>query len=175
MTYSEIGDLIELNIASGVKIPAIDHREVEMALLNYINDNLPKQFDIKWIYVDSVYLGDNFEVNGLGKNLRLGWALVNGNNGTPPNSAGRMFMNYGGDFTTLNAVAGEKEHILTVSETPVLDIPFTASNADNGDPGSFIITANTQNGGAKKLQTNGGGLAHNNMPPYITLVAIMKL
>ena len=174
MTYSEIGDLIAENLASGIKIPAIDHREVEMALLNYINDNLPKQFDIKWIYVDSVYLGDNFEVNGLGKNLRLGWALVNGNNGTPPNSAGRMFMNYGGDFTTLNAIGGEKDHLLTESELPAHshDVASYAGALTS----SLRISSSTTTGiGGGETSSVGGGVAHNNMPPYITLVAIMKL
>ena len=174
MTYSEIEDLINANLASGIKIPAVDHREVEMALLNYINDNLPKQFDIKWIYVDSVYLGDNFEVNGLGKNLRLGWALVNGNNGTPPNSAGRMFMNYGGDFTTLNAIGGEKDHLLTESELPAHshDVASYAGALTS----SLRISSPTTTGiGGGKTSSVGGGVAHNNMPPYLVLVKIMKL
>jgi len=176
MTYSEIEDLINENLASGIRIPAVDHREVEMALLNYINDNLPKQFDIKWIYVDSVYLGNNFEVNGLGKNLRLGWALVNGNNGTPPNSAGKMFMNYGGDFTTLNEVAGEKEHILSESEMPSHYHSMTFSGEDATSRGSSRTWLQQSSGSiSKNSEPKGGGLAHNNMPPYITLVAIMKL
>ena len=176
MTYSEIEDLIAENLASGIKIPAIDHREVEMALLNYINDNLPKQFDIKWIYVDSVYLGDNFEVNGLGKNLRLGWALVNGNNGTPPNSAGRMFMNYGGDFTTLNQIGGSKDAVVVAhsheqgSESLYRDYGGGTFVGDRTYPSGGIASYKYQN-----TSTVGESGVGKNMPPYITLVAIMKL
>lgn len=35
MTYLEILDLIDTNLASGSNIPAVKHREVEVALLNY--------------------------------------------------------------------------------------------------------------------------------------------
>jgi len=174
MTYSEIEDLIESNLASGVRIPAINHREVEMALLDYIEANLPKQFDIKWIYATSEYLGNNFEVDGLGKNLRLGWAIVNGNNGTPPDSDGKMFMNYGGDFTTLNSIGGEKEHVLTESELPAHshDVASYAGALTS----SLRISSPTTTGiGGGETSSVGGGVAHNNMPPYITLVAIMKL
>ena len=38
-TYTDIKDLIDANLASGTKIPAIKHREVEMALLDYIEAN----------------------------------------------------------------------------------------------------------------------------------------
>jgi len=171
MTYSEIEDLIENNLASGIKIPAVDHREVEMALLNYINDNLPKQFDIKWIYVDSVYLGNNFEVNGLGKNLRLGWALVNGNNGTPPNSAGKMFMNYGGDFTTLNQIGGSKDAVV-VAHTHAIN--YAANSTGTKYPETPYI-GDTIGGAMQGTETTGESGVGKNMPPYITLVAIMKI
>ena len=84
MTYQDILDLINANLASGSKIPAVKHREVETALLDFIQSNVAQQYDIKAIYANSTYLGDNFEANGLGKNLRTGWAICNGNNGTPP-------------------------------------------------------------------------------------------
>ena len=173
MTYSEIEDLINENLASGIRIPAVDHREVEMALLNYINDNLPKQFDIKWIYVDSVYLGNNFEVNGLGKNLRLGWALVNGNNGTPPNSAGKMFMNYGGDFTTLNQIGGSKDAVV-VAHTHTF--PKTLVGHGSGGIGDFASkSSNISYSDNTVTNESGESGVGKNMPPYITLVAIMKI
>jgi len=81
-TYADIFDLIDTNLASGNKIPASKHREVEHALLDYIQANLSQSGDIKRVKCDITYLNDNFDVNGLGKNLRLGWAICNGNNGT---------------------------------------------------------------------------------------------
>jgi hypothetical protein len=77
MTYAEIQTLIADNLADGTKIPAVKHRAVELAVIDYI----------KLIYHSRAilnekctiqYLQDNFEVNGLGKLLRLGWAICNG-------------------------------------------------------------------------------------------------
>ena len=176
MTYSEIGDLIELNLASGVKIPAVDHREVEMALLNYINDNLPKRYDTKDIFVDSTYLGNNFEVSGLGKNERLGWAICNGatHSGITTPVGGKVVVSYGGEFTTLNEVGGEKNHLLTESELPAHshDVASYAGALTS----SLRISSPTTTGiGGGKTSSVGGGVAHNNMPPYLVLVKIMKL
>lgn len=174
MTYSEIQDLIENNLASGIKIPAVDHREVEMALLNYINDNLPKSRDIKYIWADATYLGENFETNGLGKNERLGWALCNGathsGKGTP-NLSGRMIMSYGGNFTTLNEIGGSKDAVVVAHSHSA-----GVYNTGSGNPlftnkglqsGSDIVYSRTNIEGV-----DGTG---KNMPPYYVLVAIMKL
>lgn len=170
MTYSEIEDLINANLASGIKIPAVDHREVEMALLNYINDNLPKQFDIKYIYADSTYLGANFETNGLGKNLRLGWAICNGNNATP-NIGGRMIMTYGGDFTTLNAVGGSKDAVVIEHSH---GIKYGTTGTGTKYPETPYIS-NGIGGDMQGTEITGESGVNKNLPPYITLIAIMKL
>ena len=173
-TYQQVSDLINQNLASGSKITAVKHREVEKALLDFSNQNSAQQYDIKAIYANSTYLGNNFESDGLGKNLRAGWAICNGNNGTP-NLSGRMIVSYGGDFTILNEEGGSKTHTLNATELPQLDVNYTGSNADNGGVGNFIITTDIESNGTKTLKTTGGGLAHNNMPPYKVLVYIMKL
>lgn len=172
MTYQEILDLINLNLASGTKIPAVKHREVETALLDFIQSNVAQQYDIKAIYANSTYLGANFESNGLGKNLRDGWAICNGNNGTP-NISNRVIVQYGSDFPTLNAVGGEKEHTLTEAEMPSHNhgIQYFSKNAaGSGAEKTLGVSANVQN-----TDNKGGGQPHNNMPPYIVLVYIMKL
>ena len=51
MTYTEILNLINTNLANYSNIVPSKHREVEIALLNYIKDNLP-------ILKGSVYIGD---------------------------------------------------------------------------------------------------------------------
>ena len=173
MTYQDILDLINANLASGSKIQAVKHREVETALLDFIQSNVAQQYDIKAIYANSTYLGDNFDSNGLGKNLRTGWAICNGNNGTPP-MQGRMIVNYGGDFPTLNATAGEKEHTLTESEMPIHDHDV-ASYAGALENSLRIASSTTTGIGGGKTYSKGGGKPHNNMPPYIVLVYIMKL
>ena len=173
MTYQDILDLINANLASGSKIPAVKHREVETALLDFSNQNSAQQYDIKAIYANSTYLGNNFESDGLGKNLRTGWAICNGNNGTP-NIGGRVIVNYGGDFTTLNATGGEKEHTLTESEMPshTHDIVLVDEGGSGAPAGGN--TAGASNG-TGKTKPQGGGVPFSIMNPYIVLVYIMKL
>ena len=51
MSYTEISNLINTNLANYSNIVPSKHREVEFALLNYIKDNLP-------ILKGSAYIGD---------------------------------------------------------------------------------------------------------------------
>ena len=176
MTYQDILDLINANLASGSKIPAVKHREVETALLDFIQSNVAQQYDIKAIYANSAYLGDNFDSNGLGKNLRTGWAICNGKNSTP-NIGGRVIVSYGGAFTTLNATGGEKEHTLTEAEMPSHSHGLPTQSGGALDIQSLTSSGNADEGLSETNRTanTGGGQPHNNMPPYIVLVYIMKL
>lgn len=168
MTYQDILDLINANLASGSKIQAVKHREVETALLDFIQSSAAQQYDIKAIYANSTYLGNNFESDGLGKNLRTGWAICNGNNGTPP-MQGRTIVNYGGDFTTLNAVGGSKDavvvaHSHSIATSPNDTIGYVTAKASSSTGGTAINTNSVGESGLNK-----------NMQPYIVLVYIMKL
>ena len=175
MTYQDILDLINANLASGSKIQAVKHREVETALLDFIQSNVAQQYDIKAIYANSTYLGNNFESNGLGKNLRAGWAICNGNNGTPP-MQGRTIVNYGGDFTTLNATGG--------SATTTVTYPISGyglgANTD-GPPAGLVLVSSGQNENkeilesVRKANSAPNSTEINNLQPYIVLVYIMKL
>lgn len=175
MNYSDIFDLITINLASGNKIPAIKHREVEFALLDYIQANLAQSGDIKRIKCDLTYLNDNFDVNGLGKNLRLGWQICNGNNGTD-NLAGRVGIGYGLGWSVLGQIGGEQNHTLTIEEIPVHNHLINEVYNENisgtkvGSGGGAIEATGTQT-----TATAGGGLHHNNMQPYIINLYIMKL
>ena len=175
-TYQQVSDLINQNLASGIRIQASKHREVEFALLDFSNQNSAQQYDIKAIYANSTYLGDNFESDGLGKNLRTGWAICNGNNGTP-NIGGRVIVSYGGHFTTLNAVGGEKEHTLTEAEMPAHSHGLPIEGGGNVNFQSIATTPGSDESYSETNRTTntGTGQPHNNMPPYIVLVYIMKL
>ena len=175
-TYQQVSDLINQNLASGIRIQAVKHREVEFALLDFSNQNSAQQYDIKAIYANSTYLGDNFDSNGLGKNLRKGWAICNGNNGTPP-MQGRTIVNYGGDFTTLNAVGGSKDAVVVAHSHEITN----SGNVNNGQSGEDlgVKTARWDTGSGTLLNgdvsTEGESGVGKNMPPYIVLVYIMKL
>lgn len=175
MTYEEISDLINTNLISGSGILAIKHREVEHALLDFINVNLAQQGDIKRIKCDLTYLNANFEIDGTGKNLRAGWAICNGNNGTD-NLAGRVGVGYGTGYSTLSATGGEKEHTLLLTEMPAHshEINMVGYNLVTGGGAEYVVrSSGTQ---VPKTTTSKGNTApHNNMQPYIVQLYIMKL
>lgn len=174
-TYTDIKDLIDANLASGTKIPAIKHREVEMALLDYIEANLFQTGDIKRVKCDLAYLNDNFNANGLGKNLRLGWAICNGNNGTD-NLAGRVGVGYGFGYSALGGIGG------SVSEN--VSIPVSGYgvgvNTGGGTAGLLIVSSGQNESGEffesiKKANTTTSPVSVNKMQPYIINLYIMKL
>ena len=168
-TYQQASDLINKNLASGIRIQANKHREVEFALLDFSNQNSAQQYDIKAIYANSTYLGNNFESDGLGKNLRAGWAICNGNNGTPP-MQGRTIVNYGGDFTTLNETGGSKDAVV-VEHSPSISL---SSNSDGGS-GKVAVGGDGIEGIIPRTDSVGESGVNKNMQPYIVLVYIMKL
>jgi hypothetical protein len=172
-TYANILELINDNLVSGSKIQAVKHREVEIALLNYIQENLSQSGDIKAIKCDLAYLNSNFEVNGLGKNLRSGWAICNGNNGTD-NIAGRTIIGQGIGYSTLSGTGGSKDAVVVAHSHKIGD--------QSGSSGSG--TTNVRFIG-KEIESNSTGIPvtdvegvsgiDKNMQPYIILVYIMKL
>ena len=168
-TYTDIKDLIDANLASGTKIPAIKHREVEMALLDYIEANLFQTGDIKRVKCDLAYLNDNFDANGLGKNLRLGWAICNGNNGTD-NLAGRVGVGYGLGYSVLGQTGGNKDAIVVEHNHTGHVIKATGTWRGGGDNSGDNATSTTGS-----ISTTGVSGTDKNMQPYIINLYIMKL
>jgi len=170
-TYADIFDLIDANLASGNKIPASKHREVEHALLDYIQANLSQSGDIKRVKCDITYLNDNFDVNGLGKNLRLGWAICNGNNGTD-NLAGRVGIGYGIGYSSLGAIGGSKDAV-------VVEHSHSYNSINNSGKAVLQFDSVGDKEGASYLAsttgTSGVSGTDKNMQPYIINLYIMKL
>ena len=170
MTYSDIYDLITTNLASGNKIPAVKHREVEFALLDYIQANLAQSGDVKRVKCDLTYLNDNFDVNGLGKNLRLGWQICNGNNGTD-NLAGRVGIGYGLGYSTLGGLGGSKDAVV-VSHSH--GIKYGTSSPGTKYPETPYIS-DVLGGDMQGTELTGVSGMDKNMQPYIINLYIMKL
>jgi hypothetical protein len=165
-TYTDIQDLINSNLGSGTKITATKHREVEQALLNYIQANLASTGDIKPIKCDITYLNANFEIDGLGKNLRAGWAICNGNNGTD-NLAGRTIIGYGTGFSGLSGIGGSPDAVLVAHDHPIaLGI---ATGSSIGGSGIYDI------GGGTRTGTAGESGIGKNMQPYTIELYIQKI
>lgn len=77
------------------------------------------------------------------------------------------------DFNTSGKTGGEKEHTLTVDEIPPLDMTLKGDRIGahgtqeliywNLGPNDYLIG-----------KTEGGGEAHNNMPPYYTVYIFVR-
>lgn len=149
-------------------------------LINFININASAlQYEVKELWVNQTYIDNNFDVTGLGTNLMTGYAICNGNNGTPPMD-GLVSVGHGTNYNVIGGFGGEATHQLVADEIPVLDLTITASSDDSteGDPLYFLMTDRaslgfkTVTGSVNKTSTTD---AHNNMQPYIILLKIMKL
>jgi microcystin-dependent protein len=108
-----------------------------------------------------------------------GWALCDGNNGTP-NLTGRFILGSGAGSgltsRTLGQSGGEESVKLTEAQMPSHTHNYTLVNAPwpPGDMGSR--SQNVWRGAETAATTpTGGNQPHNNMPPFYVLTYIMKL
>jgi len=132
------------------------------------------QFEVKQMSVTQAYIDANFDITGLGINLCAGFAICNGQNGTE-NLDGRVGIGYGSVQNNIGGFGGEKEHILTVSEMPVHSHVIKGSVNTSGGAGANSVSNTANNASDMETLSEGGGLAHNNMQPYIVQLYIMKL
>lgn len=163
-TRSEIQTQIE-TIATGVPNTALKIRNV----LGVIADGTAQTGDIKEIDVSTSYIAANFDVTGLGKNERLGWAICNGNNGTR-NRNGRVPLQYDpSNYPTLGATGGSKDAVVVAHS-------HTANGFGAPGSGSNGLADNIYAYGQISATTTVGESGVNkNMQPYIVTLFIMKL
>lgn len=104
-----------------------------------------------------------------------GWALCDGENGTP-DLRDRFVVGAGSSYS-VGAIGGEKTHTLTESEMPRHSHGFIIRGSS--DLISGLLYATVQSTATKSATYStysaGGSSAHNNMPPYYALCYIMKL
>jgi len=70
------------------------------------------QYQVITLHVNSAYITANFDSTGLGKNLMLGYAIVNGNNGTL-NKDGRVGIAYGPTTNVIGQFGGTNTATVT--------------------------------------------------------------
>lgn len=121
-----------------------------------------------------------FDKSGKGINSMSGWALCNGNNKTP--NLQNRFVVGAGDEYLLEETGGEAEVSLNTSQ-----MPSHGHSINNGDFGTlgigvetdsdskYIPYCSTGNTGTINTGNNGGGTAHNNLPPFYAAPYIMRI
>jgi len=144
--------------------------------------------DTKEVVCDSTYLATNFDGSGLGRLERAGWAIMNGNNGTP-NDNGKVVIAYGTDYGTLGATGGNKDaivvsHTHTYKDTLLPQDTVVIDYADSTEPISTGINkpgcAGDNNNDTlyiknRTTDTTGATGINQNMQPYVVRLRIMKL
>lgn len=152
-------------------------------LIDLLNLNVGVfQYEVKTLYVDQAYIDNNFDNTGLGINLCVGFAIINGNNGTPP-ASGMFELSYKAGVYPIGGYGGEKDHELILNELPSITINLPGQkggdNNDNNNTTRFAGGDKAQNETSFNFDLpftiNGGGAKHNNMPPYFVCLKIMKL
>jgi microcystin-dependent protein len=122
-----------------------------------------------------------------GDNVPTGWALCDGNNGTPDLRArfilgrdprgGKNAKVTGDDYNIMKGVGGNQTHQLSVGEMPA----HSHKTGDIPKYGTFCWKDGgcdpywSKNSIIKESTTTGNNEDHNNMPPYFVLAYIMKL
>ena len=80
------------------------------------------------------------------------------------------FLLAAGDTYAAGATGGEAAHTLTVEEMPSHSHEIQYISAETGDSVAGVTGAPTANWwSADYIRATGGGAAHNNMPPYLTV------
>ena len=120
-------------------------------------------------------------LNGLQKNIPAGWAICDGSNGTPDLRGRFVLMAQdvipsgapaGSTVHPIMSKGGEQTHVLTVAEMPSHNHNYITGGHGGGVSGA----AGSSHGGSERTTSPAGeSNPHNNMPPYYTLVYIMKL
>ncbi|MCZ2141067.1 MAG: hypothetical protein LC096_06695 [Bacteroidia bacterium] len=169
--------LIMVSVATGTSFPF-----AQLIYASKIKDiHLPG--DIKELACDADYITANFDNTGLGINLRQGWAICNGNNGTI-NKKGRVSVMLDTDqteFDTIGKPGGAKTHSLTEPQLPVITPQIRGGQNGSASGGSWdnapIDWSETGNphGYIVNGKPFGGNQPHNNLQPYIVTLFIQKL
>lgn len=159
-------------------------------LIDFININSNAfQFEIKDMYVNQAFVDDNFNGTGLGIALMEGWAICNGQNGTP-NMDGLVSIGYGTNYPVLNAIGGSKNAVVVehfhkefttdLESGATTDIGATSKVARRmtGSGGQDYRLQPSSTGAEPTVgvsSTEGVSGIDKNMQPYRVLLKIMKL
>lgn len=165
----------KIGVENGTDLQQINGQD----LIDFVNINATGfQFEIKDLWVSQGYIDDNFDSTGLGVELCEGYAICNGQNGTP-NLDGLVSIGYGNNYNVIKAIGGNKNAVVVEHNHPTLnDVNamyydtdgVVAINLRSGSPGWGVSTVNITG-----MANNGQSGINKNMQPYMVLLKIMKL
>lgn len=110
-----------------------------------------------------------------GADVPDGWALCNGENGTP-DLRGRFVLGVS-ETHKIGSVGGDEKVKLTTNQLPphVHNYDAVVDVGTSSQIGGNLTNVKVYYQETRISGFTGGGEAHNNMPPYYTLAYIMKL
>jgi hypothetical protein len=150
---------------------------LQQYIQDQVNANEPTG-TIKELYDFDGTFRSNFDASGLGnKPAWMGWALDNGNNGTP-GSAGRVLIGVGvnGSNTySYGDVGGEINHQLSVDEMPSHNHSYNIRVFSGGTYSDTTDTGHSTSDNAMITGNTGGDNPHNNMQPYKVVYRVVKV
>ena len=103
-----------------------------------------------------------------------GWAICDGTQGTP-DLRGRFVLMAQDSAYSIMSTGGAATHTLTEAEMPSHKHSLYFRFGGGNGPGGSNIQSSQNSGPGDNTTPAGGNNPHNNMPPYYTLVYIMKL
>lgn len=103
-----------------------------------------------------------------------GWAICDGENGTP-DLRGRFVLGGGGTYAPGNT-GGSETVTLTSDQIPKHYHKIPVTEGEYAESGVSVLSSGMASIGTSAYTSMiGGGKAHSNMPPYYALCYIMKL
>ena len=158
--------------------------------LKYTGQEVENLLDKASVSVDSTYVNNQMIAatefktgmillwSGTTATIPSGWALCNGQNGTP-NLTDRFVVGAGNAYS-VGATGGSETVTLTSAQIPSHSHTYSKSSGNKDSVnegsgwGSSTVVASVSASNAATSSTGSGG-AHENRPPYYALAYIMKL
>jgi len=136
-------------IGTGEPNTALEIRNILTALLD------PPIGTIRMRDVSNAYITANFDGTGKGINEELGYAILNGNNGTR-NWNDRIPLAYGTSNLVMGAQKGSNTHTLLKAELPSYNLELPLQNISSGSGGNNVQGTGSLNPSGNALIPLGG-------------------
>jgi len=128
------------------------------------------QFQVITLHVNQAYIDANFDVTGLGTNLMIGYAIVNGNNGTL-NIDGKVDIAYGSTYNVIGQTGGSKDAVVVAHSHNIRRQSKNASGAGS----EYVLDNSGVSATMSTTESTGVSGVNKNMQPYIVVLKVMKL